>query len=277
MQSALENNDPRAFFQAVLFFLQKAGLRIVFGIILLFVGSKLIKLLMKGFDKGKRKGKRKLDKSVHSFLRSFLKIILYILLYSAVAYLWGVPTTAFVTVFTTIGVAIGFSAQGVLANFAGGILILVFHPFKVGDYIECGEVSGTVKDITVIYTILTSGDNKKITIPNGTLTNSNVINYSARTERRVDLVVSASYEDDIDKVEKVLSEVASKNPLVLKDPAPIARLSAHNADSLDYHFRVWCKSEDYWEVYYSSLEEIKKAFDANDITIPFKQVDIHNV
>lgn len=242
------------------------------GILILFIGNKLAKLVIRLVVKGK--GYQHLDKSVQSFIKSFLKIILYAIILSSTAMCWGVPTTTFVTIFTSAGVAIGLALQGALSNFAGGLMILFFKPFSVGDFIECGGVSGTVKDITVIYTILNTGDNKVITIPNGSLTNSNVTNYSALETRRVDLVISAGYEDDTNKVEEILLDLAAKHPLVLKDPAPLARLNAHSASSLDYNFRVWVGKDDYWTVYYDLMEQVKKAFDENGISIPFQQIDV---
>jgi small conductance mechanosensitive channel len=172
-------------------------------------------------------------------------------------------------------VAVGLALQGALSNFAGGLMILIFKPFKVGDFIENGAVMGTVKDITIIYTILHTVDNKVVTIPNGTLTNSNVINYSALPSRRVDIKFSAGYHDDIEKVKSVLMGVAEAHEKVLKDPAPFVRLTAQGSSSLDYTFRVWCAGPDYWDVYFDMMERVKMAFDENGISIPFQQVDVH--
>ncbi|MBR4778089.1 MAG: mechanosensitive ion channel [Lachnospiraceae bacterium] len=249
------------------------GLKIIFGILVLFIGFKIARWVVKMVSKGK--AFTKLDKSVQSFLLSFIKIILYSLVVASVAIIWGIPTTSFMTVFTSAGVAIGLALQGALSNFAGGLMILIFKPFKIGDFIENGAVMGTVKDITIIYTILYTVDNKVITIPNGTLTNSNVINYSALPQRRVDIKFSAGYHDDIDKVKSVLMSVAEAHEKVLKDPAPFIRLTAQAASSLDYTFRVWVNGADYWEVYFDMMERVKKAFDENGICIPFQQVDVH--
>ena len=249
------------------------GLKIIFGILVLFIGFKIARWVVKMVSKGK--AFTKLDKSVQSFLLSFIKIILYSLVVASVAIIWGIPTTSFMTVFTSAGVAIGLALQGALSNFAGGLMILIFKPFKIGDFIENGAVMGTVKDITIIYTILYTVDNKVITIPNGTLTNSNVINYSALPPRRVDIKFSAGYHDDIDKVKSVLMSVAEAHEKVLKDPAPFIRLTAQAASSLDYTFRVWVNGADYWEVYFDMMERVKKAFDENGICIPFQQVDVH--
>ena len=248
------------------------GLKIVLGLAILIIGLKVSKWIISVVSK--RKGFLKVDPGVQSFIRSFLKVILYALVIASACITWGIPSTSFMTIFASAGVAIGLALQGALSNFAGGLMILFFKPFKIGDYIESGSVAGTVTDITIIYTILVTVDNKTITVPNGSLTSSNIINYSAKDTRRVDLTVSADYNDDIDKVKKVLMDVAVSHEKVLKDPAPFIRLKNHASSSLDYTFRVWCSSADYWEVYFDMTEGIKKAFDENGITIPYKHVDI---
>lgn len=250
-------------------------MKVLLGLVIIFVGMKLCKWLAKKLEK--MPGFKKLDPGVKSFSLSALKIVLYIILFSSVAFLWGVPTTAFVTLFTSVGVAVGLALQGSLANFAGGLLLLIFKPFKIGDYIECNGISGTVRSITVIYTTLITPDAKEITIPNGGLTNSNIINYSSQKKRRVDLTISAGYETDVEKVKEVLLKVANEHDKIIKDPVPEARLIKHGADALEYAFRVWCKNEDYWTVYFDCQENIRKAFAANNINIPYKQVDVHNV
>ena len=249
------------------------GLKILFGLVVLFIGMKLAKWIVKLVSKGR--GFNKLEASVQGFLLSFLKIMLYALVIASAAIIWGIPTTSFLTIFTSAGVAVGLALQGALSNFAGGLMILIFKPFKIGDFIENGSAMGTVKDITIIYTILTTVDNKVITIPNGTLTNSNVINYSTQPQRRVDIKFSTGYGDDIDKVKRVLMEVAESHEKILKDPAPFVRLVAQASSSLDYTFRVWCSGADYWDVYFDMMERVKKAFDENGISIPFQQIDVH--
>ena len=249
------------------------GLKILFGLAVLIIGTKIAKWVVKLVSKGKAFGK--LDQSVQSFLLSFIKIILYALVIASAAIIWGIPTTSFLTIFTSAGVAVGLALQGALSNFAGGLMILIFKPFKVGDFIENGTVMGTVKEITIIYTILYTVDNKVVTIPNGTLTNSNVINYSTLPQRRVDILFSAGYGDDIEKVKRVLMSVAEAHEKVLKDPAPFVRLTAQAASSLNYTFRVWCNGVDYWDVYFDMMERVKKAFDENGICIPFQQIDVN--
>lgn len=250
------------------------GFKILSGLLILIVGLRLSKWVVKLVAKGH--AFQKIDASAQSFIKSFVKVVLYALVIASACITWGVPSTSFMTIFASAGVAIGLALQGALSNFAGGLMILFFKPFKVGDFIESAGASGTVKDITIIYTTLMTVDNKTVTVPNGTLTNSVVTNCSTASIRRVDLTVSADYDNDIELVKKVLMDVATSHEKVLQDPAPFVRLSAHGASSLDYTFRVWCKSADYWDVHFDMLENIKMAFDENNISIPYTQVQISN-
>ena len=249
------------------------GSKILAAIVILIIGSKLIKYIKKWL-----KTSRKLDKidlGVRSFLVSFTGIALYIFLFLTVAMTLGIPTTSFITALASCGVAIGLALQGALSNVAGGIMILIFKPFKVGDYITTPDTSGTVSKITVVYTVLMTPDNKVITIPNGTLTNSVIENYSAVENRRVDLTFSTDYNADIEKVKNILINILDNHEKVLKDPAPFARLTNHGESSLEYTVRAWCKSNDYWDVNFDIVESVKKEFDANGIQIPYPQVDVH--
>ena len=187
----------------------------------------------------------------------------------------GVPATSFIAVLTTCAAAVGLALQGSLSNFAGGIMILLFKPFKVGDYIEAAGESGTVSEISVVYTELLTLDNKRITIPNGTLTNSVIENYSSEDLRRVDLTFNTSYDCDLETVKSVINKVIENNPKALKNPEPFVRLSAHNDSALTYTVRIWCKNADYWDVNFDTIENVKKAFDENGITIPYNQIDVH--
>ena len=248
------------------------GLHILFGLVILIVGLKLAKWIVK-LVSGSRFMK-KADPGVQSFIRGFLKVALYALVVITACSEWGIPSTSFMTILASAGVAIGLALQGALSNFAGGLMILIFKPFKVGDYIESGSVAGVVSEITIIYTIVITVDNKTITVPNGSLTNSSITNYSTKPTRRVDLTISASYDDDIEKVKSVLLLVANSHEKVLQDPAPFVRLKEHSSSSLDYTVRVWVNGADYWEVFFDLQEDIKKAFDRENITIPYKHVDI---
>lgn len=253
--------------------LTTTGTRIFFAALALIVGCVLVKYLTKRF--GKMKFFQRIDSSLASFLKSFVTILLYALVCLEAASILGVPMTSLLTVFASAGVAIGLALQGALSNFAGGLMLLLFKPFKVGDYIKTAEYDGTVEAVTVFYTILKTPDNKKITLPNGTLTNAAIINYSANDTRRVDLEFSAGYESDISKVKALLLSAAGENELILKDPAPEALLSQHGDSALQFVLRVWCQTDNYWTVKFDMMERVKEMFDENGIDIPYPQMDIH--
>ena len=249
------------------------GLRLLAALAVLIVGWQLIRLLRKRIRKSA--WIEKLEDTLQSFLLSLINIITYSALFLTVAAILGVPATSFITILASCGVALGLALQGALSNFAGGLMLLLSKPFSVGDYIETADESGTVAEISVIYTILLTPDNKRITIPNGSITNAVVENYSAEDLRRVDLVFTASYTNDLNKVKSIISDVIAKHPLALQDPAPFVRMSNHAVNALEYTVRIWCKNADYWDVYFDVIEQVKQAFDANDISIPFPQLDVH--
>lgn len=249
------------------------GIKLLAAIVILIVGIKLIGALTKWIKKSPKLDK--VDDSLRSFLGSFSKIALYLVLVITVAMILGVPATSFITILASCGVAIGLALQGSLSNFAGGIMILLFKPFKVGDYIEASGESGTVEEISVVYTVLLTVDNKRVTIPNGALTNSVIENYSSEKTRRVDLKFTTAYDADIERVKKILTDVASSHPKALSDPAPFVRLCEHSDSALTYTVRIWCKNEDYWDVNFDTIENVKAAFDKNGIEIPYPQMDVH--
>lgn len=249
------------------------GTKLLSAAILLIVGLKLVKWVKKWLKTSHKLDK--VDTGVRTFLVSFAGIALYALLFITIAMTLGIPTTSFITALASCGVAIGLALQGSLSNFAGGLMILIFKPFKVGDYIETPDAAGTVSDISVVYTVLRTPDNKVITVPNGTLTNSVVQNYSAVENRRVDLTFTTAYDCDIEQVKALLMRVVTAHPLVLADPAPFARLSEHGESALTYTVRAWCKTDDYWDVRFDLVEAVKKEFDQNGIAIPFPQLDVH--
>lgn len=249
------------------------GIKILEAIVILIVGIKLVGWVKKWLKTSPKLSK--LDDSLRSFLVSFSSIILYALLIITIAMIIGIPVTSFITVLASCGVAVGLALQGALGNFAGGLMILFFKPFKVGDFIEASGETGTVSEITVVYTVLLTLDNKRVTIPNGTLTNSVIRNYSAEELRRVDFTFNTAYNCDIEKVKEIIGNVISNHPAALKDPEPFVRLSNHSESSLTYTARVWCKNEDYWNVNFDVIEGVKKAFDENGIEIPYPQLDVH--
>ncbi len=253
--------------------LASLGLKILGALVLLIVGLKLIKFLKKWIKVSSKL--EKVDMGVRTFLSSFLGVALYIVLFISIAMVLGIPTTSFITALASCGIAVGLALQGALGNLAGGIMILIFRPFKVGDYITTASTSGTVSNITIMYTVLTTPDNKVITIPNGTLTNSVIENYSVSKERRVDVLFTTGYDSDIEKVKEILLAEAEKHEKILSEPAPFARLTNHGDSALEYTMRVWCKAEDYWSVKFDLIESVKKEFDKNGIEIPYPQMDIH--
>ncbi|MBR2327192.1 MAG: mechanosensitive ion channel [Clostridia bacterium] len=249
------------------------GIKLVGAIFVLVVGSKIINVFVKWLRRSHKLDK--MDSSLRSFISSFSRIGLYILLVITVAMILGIPTTSFITALASCGVAIGLAMQGFLSNFAGGLMILIFKPFKVGDYIETVEESGTVEDISVVYTVLVTPDNKRVTVPNGSLTNMAITNYSVKDTRRVDLKFTASYDNDVEAVKKVIFDTVSAHPLILKEKEPFVRLNEHSDSALTYSVKVWCNNADYWTVYFDLVEGVKAAFDKNGIEIPYPQIDVH--
>ena len=264
LEKWLKNVGEQAFY--FLIRLAAAGL-------LLFIGSKLIKFLMNRFKRSKLY--QKMDPGLASFMASGSRIVLYIILILMCFGVLGIETASFLALFTSGGVAIGLAFQGAVTNLAGGVMILLFHPFRVGDYIETTEIAGTVNAISVLYTVVLTPDNKRVTVPNGSLTNAAITNYSAEGQRRVELTFSVSYDCDIDKVKQILLSVAESDPKSLKDPAPLARMETQSASSLDFVLRVWCAPENYWDLYFDLNENVKKALDEAGMEIPFPQMDVH--
>ncbi len=254
-------------------FLTAWGIKLLIAIGLFILGVKLIGLFGKWMKNSQKL--HRLDDSLRSFLRSFGTIVLYALLIITVASILGIPATSFITILASCGVAVGLALQGALSNFAGGLMILFFKPFKVGDFIEASGESGTVVEISVVYTEILTPDNKRITIPNGTLTNSVIENYSAEELRRVDMTFTTAYSCDINTVKKIIMGVVDKHPLALKKPEPFVRVSEHSDSALTYALRVWCKNEDYWDLYFDLMESVKEAFDKNGVEIPYPQMDVH--
>ena len=249
------------------------GLKILYAIIILLVGTKLVNILIKITKKSRLFNK--LDKSLASFLLSFIKIVLYIVLGITVAGTLGVPLTSMITVLGSAGLALGLALQGGLSNIAGGIIILLFKPFVVGDFIDTHEDSGTVRSISLFYTTLVTPDNKVISIPNGNLANEATVNYSKESKRRLDIDVEVSYKNDIEKVKKVLNDLLNNEKRILTSDTVFVGITNYKDSSLTYTIRVWVNSGDYHPVKADLLEEIKKQFDKNKVIIPYPQLDVH--
>lgn len=238
---------------------------LVVGIIVIKWGVKRLKVL---FDKSK------MDVSLKPFMLSLIDALLKIFLLVSVVDILGVETSSFVAVLASAGLAIGLAFQGSLSNIAGGVLLLTTKPFAVGNFIEVNGHSGTVQAIKILQTEIVTPDNKVIFIPNGSLANSSIVNYSKKATRRVDFRFGVSYKANNSEVISVLKDVVGRQTLVLKDPEPFVRMSEHGESAVMYTVRVWVNSQDYWEVYFNVIEEVKKNFDEKDISIPFPQMDV---
>ncbi|WP_109301683.1 mechanosensitive ion channel family protein [Aquimarina sp. AU474] len=250
------------------------GPKLITAILIYIIGSWIIKRAIKALTKvfSKSKYEDSLQKFLLNLVSWALKIFLIILVISRL----GVDVTTFAAVIAAAGLAIGMALQGSLANFAGGVLIMIFKPYKIGDLIEAQGVLGVVKEIEIFTTKLTTPQNKLAIVPNGTMANGNIINYTAEGLIRVDMTIGVGYGEDIKKAKSVLLEVLTSNPKVLKDPAPSVNVEALGESSVDFAVRPFCKPGDYWDVYFASLENCKLALDREGIEIPYPHsVEIH--
>lgn len=247
---------------------------LLYAILIFVVGKFIIKKILKGFDIViEKKGS---DPSLTHFLSSIVSATLYVLLFLTIAYIIGIPVTSFVAVIAAAGLAIGLALQGSLSNFAGGVLILLFKPFKVDDIIEGQGHLGVVESIDILYTKMRTFDNKEVIIPNGALANSDIINMSNKPKRRVEFNVGVAYGTDLKKVRSVIQDVLSKDERVHKDPEPVVYFTAFGDSSLDLMVRAWADASNLWPVFWDNMEAMKEAFEANDIEIPFPQRDVNH-
>lgn len=243
------------------------------AVIIFLVCIIAVKVLMRVFNKLILK--MNVDKSLHAFIRTTVKILLYFVTVIIVADSLGIPITSLIAVLSVAGLALSLAIQGVLSNIAGGIMVLSSKPFGVGDYIEAGGVGGTVKEIGLAYTKLTTADNKLIYIPNSDISASQIVNYSANDARRIEIKIGASYDDSIEDVKKALKEVIANND-VLEEPAkPFVNVSAYQDSYIEYVVRVWVDNSKYWDVYFKMLEDIKASFDKNKITMTYNHLNVH--
>jgi small conductance mechanosensitive channel len=241
--------------------------KVITAFIILIIGLFMIKVVIKSLKK--IMVLKNIDVTLQEFLGNLINWILKILLFITVISQLGVATTSFAAIIAAAGLAIGLALQGSLANFAGGVLIMLFKPFKIGDFIESQGQSGTVKEITVFTTKLNTPDNKEIIIPNGALSNGNIVNYSTEPTRRVDFTFGVGYDSDIKKTKEVLFGVLNSHPLILKDPSTAVNLSELADSSINFFARAWVKKEDYWTVKFDITEQTKEALDAAGIEIPY--------
>ena len=248
-------------------FLIYVGPKVLGAIAIWLIGTWLIRKLLK---QAKRiMVKRDYDISLNKFLSDLLSWVLKILLVITILGILGIETTSFAAIVASAGLAIGLALQGSLSNFAGGFLIMIFKPFKIGDLIEAQGEVGVVKEIDIFTTKLTSAENREIIVPNGTLSNGNITNYTSNGKLRANITVGIGYDEDIKKVKEILLKVLVDNPKVLKDPAPAVFVSELAESSVNFVVRPWATSDDYWEVYFNTIETIKLTLDKENIEIPY--------
>lgn len=249
------------------------GPKLLGAIAVLIIGNFVIKMIMNSFTK--MLDKKKTDSSLKPFLRSMLSILLKTLLVISVLGMMGVQMTSFIAILGAAGLAVGMALSGTLQNFAGGVIILLFKPFKVGDYIDAQGHAGIVKEIQIFNTILLELDNKTVIIPNGPLSTGSMVNYSTEPTRRVDFSFGIAYGDSVDKARKILFELFKEDKRILTDPAYFVGLSEMADSSVNLTARAWVKGEDYWDVFFDINEKTYNTFNAEGISIPFPQMDVH--
>ena len=244
--------------------------KVLLAIVVWFVGKFIVNKIM-GLV-GKIKVLEKVEPNTRTFVLSALKWLFYIVLVVSIVAILGVPMASVITVLGTAGAAIALSLQGSLSNLAGGIMLVIFRPFKVGDFVEASGVTGTVKEITLFYTVLNTVDNCRINVPNGALMNANIIDYSAEETRRVDLTFASAKSEDPQKIQSLMLEVMDQNEKVLKDPAPFARISGGTNEAMQFTVRAWCKTADYWDVYFDLTQAITEKLGENGVQAPAVRV-----
>jgi small conductance mechanosensitive channel len=249
------------------------GLKVIAAIAIFVVG----RWIAKGFRKLVRNvmGRRKIDPTIVGFVGNLTYVLLLTFVVVAALGQLGIQTTSFIAILGAAGLAIGLALQGSLANFAAGFLMIIFRPFKVGDLIEGAGTTGTVEEIQIFTTLLKTPDNKKVIVPNSKMTADNIVNYTAKGTRRVDMIVGIGYESDIDKAREIMEEIAAGDERVLKDPATTIAVVELADNSVNFVFRPWANASDYWNVWFDLTEKVKKRFDEAGISIPYPQRDIH--
>ncbi|MEF9992448.1 MAG: mechanosensitive ion channel [Romboutsia sp.] len=253
--------------------LTTSGFKLIVGFIIISLGFKIINKFVNNLIVFLEK--RDVEVTLRKFLKSLISGALKVTLIMPVLKYWGVDLTSIAAVVASAGVAIGLALQGSLSNFAGGFIILLLRPFKVGDYIAAAGYEGAVEKIDLFYTHLATIDNKEVLIPNGTLSNGSLINYSAKDTRRVDLKFGVSYDADILHVRRVLSNIVNNHKLIINHPEPFIGIIEHGNSSVNFVVRVWCNTPDYWSIYFDLLEEVKLKFDEEEISIPYPQMDVN--
>ena len=271
--------DWNRFWYTIKSWLTSTGIKILIAILVLIISFAIISGISRSIaKKGKKleeKTNGKVNKTLYRTLSYVLKVILKILVVIAIVGYLGLDTSGISALIASLGVGVGLAVNGTLSNFAGGVLLLVTHPFKDDDYIEACGYSGTVEDIFICNTKIRTPDNKVVYLPNGKLSTTEIVNYTEKDMRRVDLSFSIAYSADFEKARKVILGVAAKDELILKTPETTVRMSEQGDSAIVLSAKCWCKTDDYWTVFFNMNEAVKKAFDENGIEIPFNQLDVH--
>ncbi|MCW8330562.1 small-conductance mechanosensitive channel MscS [Photobacterium sp. SDRW27] len=249
------------------------AVNLVSALLILFIGNMIVKGIANGVAKVLRK--KDMDEAVVEFLHSLVRYLLFVIVLIAALGRLGVQTASVVAVIGAAGLAVGLALQGSLSNFAAGVLIVSFRPFKSGDYVEIGGVAGSVESIQIFSTVLKTPDNKMVVVPNGSVIGGAITNYSRHATRRIDYVIGVSYDADLKKTKEVLTRVVNAESRVLKDPEPTIGVVALADSSVNFVVRPWVKTEDYWGVYFDLLQAIKEELDKENIGIPYPQMDVH--
>ena len=249
------------------------GIKLIIAIIVMIVSFKLINFITKRIKK--RLDKKNADPTIAKVGTNLLRISLKIIIFVCLVGYVGIQTTSISAVILAVSTGISLAVQGTLSNFAGGVIIIIMRPFKLGDFITSNGQSGTVEDIKLFYTQIVTVDNKVVYIPNGTLANGVIVNASVKDTRRCDVVFSVSYDTDIQIAKNAILKVASENNLIFTDPSPFVDVTAYSASSIDITIRAWCNRADYWTVYFYLMNEVKKEFDKENIIVPFTQIDVN--
>jgi len=249
------------------------GLNLLIAILIFYIGRLIISFIVRGLRKIMQR--HEVDKTLETFVCNLVRMVLLIVVIIAAIGALGIQTTSFIAIFGAAGLAVGLALQGSLSNFAAGVLIVLFRPYRVGDFVEAAGIAGAVEQVQILTTILRTGDNKQIIVPNSQIMDSIITNYSAMDTRRVDMVIGVGYDDDLDKVHKTLRELVDADSRILKDPEVKIAVSELADSSVNFVVRPWVNSADYWGVMFDLTEAIKKRFDQEGISFPFPQQDVH--
>ncbi len=273
MNSKELTENAAAYKGYIIDFVMNYGPKLIGAILALIIGLWIVKALTRGFERIMVKSK--LDDSLRPFLKSLVNTLLKAMLIISIMSMLGIEMTSFIAILGAAGLAVGMALSGTLQNFAGGVMILIFKPFKVGDFIEAQGYTGVVKEIQIFVTILTTPNNITIIIPNGGLSNGSLTNYSTRSTRRVDWTVGVAYGESVDKVRKVIRALLDADERILDDPESFVKVGELADSSVNFTVRAWVKAEDYWDVYFDMNEKIYTTFEQEGISIPFPQMDVH--